>query len=38
MTVDIGLVSINLFLRACSHGGEGSQVGEVPQLPVVKKS
>ena len=24
--------------RACSHGGGGPQVGEVPQLPVVKES
>ena len=25
-------------LRACSHGGGGPQVGEVPHLPVVKES
>ena len=25
-------------LRACSHGGGGPQVGEVPNLPVVKES
>ena len=24
-------------LRACSHGGGGPQVGEVPHLPVVKE-
>ena len=25
-------------VRACSHGGGGPQVGEVPHLPVVKES
>ena len=25
-------------LRACSQGGEGPQVGDVPHLPVVKKA
>ena len=25
-------------LRACSHGGGGPRVGEVPHLPVVKES
>ena len=26
------------YLRACSHGGGGPQVGEAPHLPVVKES
>ena len=29
---------VNSCLRACSHGGGGPQVGEVPYLPVVKES
>ena len=29
---------VTLTLRACSHGGGGPQVGEVPHLPVVKKA
>ena len=26
------------IIRACSHGGGGPQVGEVPHLPVIKES
>ena len=26
------------LIRACSHGGGGPQVGEVPHLPVIKES
>ena len=32
------LVKIIYNLRACSHGGGGPQVGEVPHVPVVKES
>ena len=31
-------IAFYVTFRACSHGGGGPQVGEVPHLPVVKES